>query len=112
VPAPTSGAFLVDTGASNTVIDQSLIAPLNLVPTGQVMCHTPSTGAAAVAFNQYDVMLYIPGPDGAAGWMIEAIPVMESQLAAQGIYGLIGRDLLDRAVLVYNGPTKHFTIAY
>lgn len=112
VPPATSGTFLVDTGASQTVIDRTLITPLGLAPTGQVMCHTPSTGAAPLPFSQYDVMLIIPGPAGALPWIVEALPVMESHLVAQGIHGLIGRDLLDRGMLVYNGPTSHFTLAY
>jgi hypothetical protein len=112
LPPPTNGVFLVDTGASNTVIDPSLIGPLGLSPTGTIMCHTPSTGGAALPFNQYDVLLFLPGPAGGAGWLIPALPVMESALSAQGIMGLIGRDVLDRAMLVYNGPAGHFTLAY
>lgn len=112
VPAPTNGVFLVDTGASNTVIDPALIGPLGLSPTGTIMCHTPSTRGTAVAFNQYDVLLYIPGPTGGPGWLIPALPIMESPLSSQGIMGLIGRDILDRAMLIYNGPAGHFSIAY
>ena len=63
-------------------------------------------------FNQYDVMLIIPGPIAGFGWVIPAIPAMESALASQGIMGLIGRDVLDRAMLIYNGPAGHFSLAY
>lgn len=112
LPAHTSGTFLVDTGASNTVIDTTIIAPLGLTPTGAVMCHTPSTGQVAQAFNQFDVMIVIPGPGTSQAWIIEALPVMESDFSAQGIQGLIGRDMLDRALLIYNGPANHFSIAY
>jgi len=113
VPQITSGTFLVDTGASSTVVDASLITPLGLTPTGVAMCHTPSTGQAALPFNQYDVMLFIPGTaPGQIPWIIEALPIMECDLSAQGIQGLIGRDMLDRAVLIYNGSSKHFTISY
>ena len=112
VPPHTTGTFLVDTGASNTVIDAGLIAPLGLSPTGAVMCHTPSTGQSAIPFNQYDVMLFIPGVGSTPGWVIGALPIMESDLSAQGIQGLIGRDVLDLSVLIYNGPAKHFTLAY
>lgn len=97
LPQPTTGTFLIDTGASNTVVDASLIAPLGLTPTGAVMCHTPSTGKSALPFNQYDVMLVIPGSVGSPAWIIEALPVMECDLSAQGIHGLIGRDVLNRA---------------
>ena len=57
-------------------------------------------------------MLFIPGPSQVPGWTIDALPVMECDLSAQGIQGLIGRDALERAVFIYNGPTKNFTLAY
>lgn len=66
-----------------------------------------------MAFNQYDVMLVIPAPSAdSPAWIIPAIPALESHLISQGIQGLIGRDLLDRAILVYNGPINLFSLAY
>jgi hypothetical protein len=112
IPQATSGVFLVDTGASQTAVDKTLIVPLGLTPTGAGMFHTPSTGATPVPFPQYDVMLFIPGSKVGQAWIIEAMPVMECDLSAQGIQGLIGRDVLDRAIVVYNGPVNHFTVAY
>ena len=112
VPTHVSGTFLLDTGASNTVVDTSLIAPLGITPTGTIMCHTPSTGTVAQAFNQYDVAIIVPGAVPGQAWVVEALPVMESNLAPQGIQGLIGRDMLDDAILIYNGTTKHFTLAF
>ena len=102
----------MDTGASDTVVDAAFLAPLGLAPTGTIMCHTPSTGPVPQPFNQYDVAIFIPGPSAGNGWYIPALPVMESDLSAQGIQGLIGRNLLDRAVLVYNGPSNNFVLAY
>lgn len=112
MPAFTNGTFLVDTGASSTAVDRGLIAPLGLTATGAVMCHTPTTGQNAVRLDQYDVMLLVPGVVATQFWMIEAVSITECDLSAQGIQGLIGRDVLDRAMLVYNGPAKTFTIAY
>lgn len=111
-PAPVSGIFLVDTGASHTVVDTRLIQPLGLSPTGTVMCHTPSTAGTAVPMYQFDLMIYLPGSTNVAGWLIDSIPVMESSFEGQAIDGLIGRDIIDRGLLVYNGPAGHFTLAY
>jgi hypothetical protein len=95
------------------VIDSALITPLGLTATGAIMAHTPSTGQVPVAFAQYDVMLIIPGmATGDPAWIIEALPAVESPLAAQGIHGLLGRDVLDRAILIYNGSSKQFSLAY
>jgi hypothetical protein len=115
LPIPTwvSGIFLLDTGASITSVDTTLVAPLGLAPTGSVLVHTPSTGQTPQSFNQYDVMLIIPGQTTQhAPWVIEAMPVMESDFSAQNIQGLIGRDVLARAVLIHNGPASQFTLAY
>lgn len=111
-PQLTSGTFLIDTGASNTVVDKTLINPLGLTPTGTVMVHTPTTGQSAVQFAQYDVMLIIPGAVAGEAWVIQALPITESDLSAQSIQGLIGRDVLDRAMFIYGGPSKHFSLAY
>lgn len=61
---------------------------------------------------QFDLMIYLPGSTNVAGWLIDSIPVMESSFEGQAIDGLIGRDIIDRGLLVYNGPAGHFTLAY
>lgn len=45
VPAPQVIRALVDTGASVTSIDPSVLTALNLTPTGSTLVHTPSTGS-------------------------------------------------------------------
>lgn len=112
IPQPVSGVFLVDTGASHTVIDADVIAPLGLNPTGAVMIHTPSTAGNAVSMPQFDLMIYVPGSAGAQGWLIDSLPVTASSFKGQPIDGLIGRDIINRGLLVYNGPSAHFTLAY
>src|SRR5689334_6165239 len=48
---------LIDTGASATCIDQTVIAALGLQPTGSVLLHTPSTGSTPHSSSQYDIAL-------------------------------------------------------
>lgn len=112
VPPPVNGVFLVDTGASLTAVDAAIIIPLGLNPTGAVMIHTPLTAGNAVSMPQFDLMVYVPGAANSQGWLIESIPVMASSFAGQDIDGLIGRDIIDRGLLVYNGHAGHFTLAY
>ena len=41
------------------------------------------------------------------------IPVVCCELlTSQGFHALIGRDILDRCLFVYNGSVKLFTLAY
>ena len=111
-PQPVIGTFLVDTGASHTVVDSKLIAQLGVNPTGAVMVHTPSTAGSAVLMPQYDLMLFVPGVAGSGGWLLDGLQVTAAVFDGQPIDGLIGRDILDRGMLVYNGQANHFTLAY
>ena len=112
VPPPVSVVLLVDTGATLTVVDAALIQPLGVNPTGAVMIHTPSTAGNPVSMPQYDLMIYVPGAPNSQGWLIDSIPVTGGSFAGQAINGLIGRDIIDRGLLVYNGQSGHFTLAY
>ena len=111
-PNQVIGKFLIDSGASMTVIDPALIASLGITPTGNVPIHTPSTNGVMHNCNQYDVSLFIPGADQSVGCFIDTLPVIETSLSPQGIDGLIGQDLLNRWVSIYQGDTKIFTFSY
>lgn len=112
VPPTVQGQFLIDSGASSSCVDAGLISKLGLTPTGSVSIHTPSTNGVTHSCNQYDIMMFIPGMDAGTGCLIEALGIIETSLASQGIDGLIGRDLLDRWTCIYNGEVNLFTICY
>lgn len=110
IPAPAQARLLIDTGASNTSLDQAIITSLGLQPTGTVQMHTPSTANAPVTCNQYDVRLSIPHP-----WLhrhFHAVPVLAADFSAQGLHGLLGRDLLASCVLIYNGEMGFYTLSF
>jgi hypothetical protein len=113
VPNGISARALIDTGASCSCVDPSILAKLDLTPTGTVSVHTPSTGGAAHLAEQYDVSLIIPG----AGThhvplAIPAVPAMAANLSLQGVDALIGRDVLRDCIFIYNGSLGLFTIAF
>ena len=112
VPNLIVGNFLVDTGAAVTAVDPDLIAPLHLPLVGSIAVHTPSTGRESVFIDQYDASFVIPGnsPDGTL--VVGAIPIVAAHLRSQGIDGLLGRDILDRCLLIYNGATGVVTLAH
>jgi len=111
VPSAVVGTFLIDTGASCTCIDPTLINKLGIPASGSCPISTPSTQGTPHQCNLYDVMMFVPNADG-GGHFIEAMPVVETSLISQGIEGLIGRDVLDTCLLVYNGVTGHYSISY
>jgi len=113
LPPGISSRALIDTGASCTCVDPSILEKLSLTPTGTVSVHTPSTGPAAHVAEQYDVSVVIPG----AGThhvplALPAVPVMAAHLSIQGIDALIGRDVLRDCIFIYNGSVGLFTIAF
>lgn len=105
IPAALTANLLVDTGASHTVIDRNIINSLNLPVRGVLPTHTPTTGANPVMVNQFDVDIAITGQNGQSitfpNWL-----VTESDLSAQGIQGLIGRDILAAFRMTYSGPER------
>jgi hypothetical protein len=114
VPQGVTIRALVDTGASNTCIETSVLKALGLTPRGQIPCHTPSTGAAPAQKDVYDVGLAIFAGDASQPPLaFPTLAVMDTELfAAQGIHALIGRDVLAMCVLHYNGVLRQFTLAY
>jgi hypothetical protein len=104
---------LIDTGASFTSIDPSVLAVLNLTPTGTIDIVTPSTGQGTHTADTYDVDFKVgAGPDD--------IPLSISNLRIascdlflkQGIHALIGRDILKRCIFIYNGSESMFSLSF
>ena len=114
IAAPVSGLALVDTGASVSAVDAGCVQQLGVQPVGMV-----TVGTAGGSQQQ---MLY-PGRFSFPGTNLPSIDfssLLGADLATQGVPGprggplvaLLGRDLLEHFVLVYNGPQGLFTLAY
>jgi hypothetical protein len=110
VPPAVQIRALIDTGASCTCIDPSVPLRLGLAPTGIAPMHTPSTGNQPHMANQYDVSLVLLHPK--LNLTHQTVPVAESQLALQGIQGLLGRDILRNCLFIYDGQNGSFTLAF
>ncbi|MGB7209051.1 MAG: retropepsin-like aspartic protease [Pyrinomonadaceae bacterium] len=100
---------LVDTGASCSCVDPDVLTSLGLTPTGSASIHTPSTGGIAAHYDQYDVDLMLTHPKLVLN--VQNVPVVATELGMQGIQGLIGRDVLENCLLIYDGQSKEFTIS-
>lgn len=112
-PTPVLGTFLIDTGASCTCVDPDLISGLGIQPTGVTGIRTPSTQAGIPHYcDQYDVSLFIPDHAGASGHFVPAIPIITTHLKSQGFDGLLGRDVLNSCLLIYNGTGSVITLSY
>jgi len=89
---------LIDTGATFTSISDRLAATLGLVSTGRI----PSIGVHGKGeCNQYSINFTFTG----SAILFENCNVVELTYAGQGFDMLIGRDVLQSALFVYNGAT-------
>ena len=95
---------MIDTGATGSVIQQGLAAQLGLKPIGVTLINTPSS--TNVECYEYAVRFVFPNNVVVEGTVIEA------PLKGQHIQGLIGRDVLQHAVLVYIGYAGQFTLSF
>lgn len=112
VPHPVLAVGLIDTGATCSTVNRGICTALGLAPTGIKSIHTPSTGGTACDALSYDVGFVFPGLiPGPHAYEFYALSVFESELAG-GIDLLVGRDVLSHSVLVYNGHTGFYTIAF
>jgi predicted aspartyl protease len=103
---------LIDTGASATCMDPSVMNALGIAPHGTTLMNSPTTGGTPQPTNVYDVSIAIPGATPPPLWL-NTVAVAESLLLqAQGFHALIGRDILAACVIHYNGPLKFITVSY
>lgn len=109
VPPGVTLPALIDTGATSTLVDEAALGPLGLEAKDVAFIHTPSSGDAAVACNPYDAYLAI---SDTTGFNIGDSPVLAVNFARHGIKALVGRDVLARCLLVYDGSNRTFTLAY
>lgn len=114
VPPPQSVRGLIDTGASHTVLDKSIITGLCLNPSGITRIKTPSTGQGTHQCYLYDVKFHFISNQGIRIPLasLPSLPVLECDLSAQGIQALIGRDVLASCALFYNGDVSRFALAF
>jgi hypothetical protein len=103
-PAPVAIAALIDIGAGRTVLQRGIAGQLGLLSVGTARPITASgTGRSA---SIYAVRLILSPA------LVFEITVVEMPLPSPHVQCLIGRDVLDRGVLVYDGPAGVFSLTF
>ena len=104
-PDPISGLALIDTGASVTCVDS--------VAARQAGLALVDTGTMSSATHANEIV-----PVFAGGLVIEAASItvnvnraVGANLASQNLIALIGRDVLAKCMLVYNGLDGSFSLS-
>jgi len=112
IPPPVEGTALIDTGATKSAIDSTVVSALGLVPKTTVNI-VGSTGVQdqdgfAVRFLFPDFP-YVPGqilqfdPE-----IVTASPTLK----VCGFTALLGRDFLTHMILIYDGKAGRYTICF
>ncbi|GEM_PF-1069872 len=102
-----SAVMLIDTGASSSMIDIAVAPFLGLSHHGTAAIVTPS-GAKDNCLT-FDIDLVFEDHKIS----VQNLKVIEGDFKnRQGIDGLIGRDVLSNALLVYQGWANQYTIAF
>jgi predicted aspartyl protease len=105
VPAPVTGPALVDTGASGCCVDETIAQKLGVAPIDVV--NISSASHAASQKPVFPVRLTLMGTN----LTVNASRAIGVPLQPQGFIALLGRDFLQRFVLIYNGPAGELTLA-
>lgn len=104
---------LVDTGASCTCLDPIVLQQLGLSPTGSSLVNSPTTGMLPAIADQYDISIIILATKTSPPLIHHTIPVIQAVLfPTQGFHALIGRDILQACLLVYDGQSGTFSLGY
>lgn len=104
VPAPVTGNALIDTGATRSAIDRSVVTSLGLNPVGIV---TLGTAGGMSQQALYGLRLVIPSIKAT----VDFESVTGCDLSGTDLIMLIGRDVLRIALFVYDGVSGQYTIA-
>lgn len=96
---------LIDTGASHTSINQTIVDTLGLLP-GDVQTFYTANGPADQLLYDLGIVLPISAPN------IISVQAPCADLDGQPFQALIGRDVLGMCTLFYNGPDNSYTLHF
>jgi Aspartyl protease len=103
---------LVDTGARSTYVDFTVASDLGLTPTGESEVNSVTSGPQPALALTYDVQLQLVGPGPPHLIAATNLRVVALDLREFGVRLLLGRDVLARCLLIYNGPSDQFTFSF
>jgi predicted aspartyl protease len=104
VPAPVTGTALIDTGASRSAIDRTVVSALNLNPVGVVKLGTAGGPSQQPLFPLRLILQQI-------GFTAEFEAVTGCDLDGTDLIMLIGRDVLRVCLFVYDGNSGQYSLA-
>jgi len=111
IPNPVEGFAVIDTGASITAIDDTIFTQLGINPNGIAMV---GTAGGSRQQSTYPVRLTFPGTGIPGVNHAKALGCdLTGQLVLRNkrLIALIGRDIPQRFILIYNGSAGMFSLS-
>jgi hypothetical protein len=109
VPPPITGFALVDTGATMSMVDDQAVESLGVGPVGTA---TLQTAGGPLQSALYPVRVVIGLPPKQIALDLTFTGITSGPLQKSGLLCLLGRDLLQHVLLVYDGANGRFTMAF
>jgi hypothetical protein len=111
VPLPILLSAMIDTGTSESIVARDVVDNLALDPAGERLVYGVASGGSPPMGTVFLVRVYFAvGPASVLASSTRVIAVED--LSRFGVRMLLGRDLLARCLLFYNGPDSRFTFAF
>lgn len=99
---------MIDTGAARSSIDRGIAERLKLQPFATADMITPAAPEPRQV-KQYKIDMLLRHPQIEV--QVGPLSVTEASLADQGFYAIIGRDVLSKALMTYDGPRGMMLLA-
>ena len=108
--------LLIDTGSSHTAIDEDELRALGIHASGKTFVRTmASSVGVAPQHNTYRVSLLLTCAQAGRSVLVDDLKVTAPDnrpFAGTGYVGLLGRDVLDRGLLMYDGNGGHCALSF
>lgn len=112
VPPAVQIDLLIDTGASRTSVDTSVMRTLGLEPRSATEYTDFSSKGLSKQTDVYVVELVLGGVGTGNTWRHDPLEVLTESFLNLPHQGLLGRDVINRGQLSYNGATRKCTLSY
>ncbi len=111
LPAPSAVRAVLDTGSFATLADIQAILPLGVTHYKRRRFFTSATGARPHVRDVYNLSVTLLDDGGATLVYWPSVDVLPAVfLPTDAVHGLIGRDLLATAVLLFDGKGGSFSL--
>ncbi len=98
---------LIDTGSEYSIVDQQLARSLGLKPEGEIELQTPTGKKKKTTYRGQMTIVH-----SRADMVFPDLLMVGGELAQQDLDMILGRDVLSKCILQWNGPMRVLATTY